>query len=233
MQLRGMQIVNFLQQANKPWYQIKTPLNVSNEAPKPTEVMIYDEIGFLGVTAQDFVKDLQDIQGAIDLHINSKGGDVFDGIAIYEALKNRTEPVNVFIDSLAASAASFIAMAGDHISIGRNAQMMIHDAHGIAIGSAKDLKETADLLDKASNNIADIYAQRAGGTVDKWRAAMRDEKWYSADEAVSAGLADEVAQPKAKLKDLTSETNWIANAPVEDLTLDPEAIVAAFRKVIE
>lgn len=225
MQLRGVQLVNFLQQANKPWYQIK------NSTTGPTEVMIYDEIGFLGVTAQDFVKDLQDIQGPIDLHINSKGGDVFDGIAIYEALKNRTDPVNVFIDSLAASAASFIAMAGDHISIGRNAQMMIHDAQGMAIGNAKDMKDIAELLDKASNNIADIYMQRAGGTVEQWRTAMRDEKWYSAQEAVATGLADEITPIKNKT------TNWIANAPIEDLTeeditLDPEAIVAAFRKVM-
>src|SRR5690606_8034659 len=99
--------------------------------------------------------------------------------------------VTVIVDSLAASIASVIAMAGDRVVMAKNATMMIHDGHGLSIGNAADMREMADLLDKVSDNIASVYAERAGGDVAEWRERMRAETWYSADEAVSAGLADE------------------------------------------
>jgi len=171
----------------KSWYSIR---NVSRSE---AEIMIYDEIGFWGVTASDFIRDLADIKAStINLRINSPGGDVFDGVAIYNAVKRHTAEVNVFIDGLAASAASFIAMAGDKVSMSPHSQMMIHEASGLAIGNAEDMRKLADMLDKTSDSIAAMYAERAGGDVTEWRARMKDETWYSDQEAVDAGLADEV-----------------------------------------
>lgn len=167
------------------WYSI------TNKSEAETEVFIYDEIGLWGVTAGDFVNELRDIKSdTITLRINSPGGDVFDGIAIYNACKRHRAIINVFIDGIAASAASFIAMAGDTVTMMPHTQMMIHEAHGLVIGPADDMRKMADILDKSSDNIASIYAERAGGTVAEWRERMQDETWLSAEEAVELGLAD-------------------------------------------
>jgi ATP-dependent Clp endopeptidase proteolytic subunit ClpP len=169
------------------WYSIK------NVSATETEIFIFDEIGFFGVTASDFVKDLADIRAnKITLRINSPGGDVFDGIAIFNALKRHEAEINIFVEGIAASAASFIAMAGDTITMMPHSQMMIHEAHGLVIGPADDMRKMADILDKSSNNIASIYAERAGGTIEEWRARMRDETWFSDQEAVELGLADSI-----------------------------------------
>lgn len=157
------------------------------------DVFIYDEIGFWGTDASTFVKDLRNLKtDTINLHLNSPGGEVFDAVAIYNALKAHPAAVNVQIDGLAASAASFIAQAGDTITMSRGSTMMIHDALAVCIGNEKDMTDTATVLSKISNNIADIYAVRAGGTVDEWRSLMREEVWFNAQEAVDAGLADSV-----------------------------------------
>lgn len=178
-----------LREGRTDWYRIQNFV----DQPDTAAIYIYDEIGYWGTSAQDFVRDLQQLKVAnLDVHINSPGGDVFDGVAIYNALRTHQATVTVHIDALAASAASFIAMAGNKVIIARNAQMMIHDASGVAIGDAAIMREMAELLDKCSDNIADIYTQKAGGTVKAWRSAMTTETWYSADEALTAGLVDEI-----------------------------------------
>ncbi len=177
------------------WYDIVDKLQAKDGEGGEfyAEVNIYDEIGMWGVTASDFVKDLTGVGSAeIRLHINSPGGDVFEGLAILTALRQHPAKVTVSVDGVAASAASFIAMAGDEIVMAPNAMMMIHDASGMVYGNADDLTQMADLLDKASQNIATIYAERAGGDADKWRAAMKIETWYTDQEAVDAGLADSI-----------------------------------------
>jgi ATP-dependent protease ClpP protease subunit len=175
-----------LRAGRNDWYRIENRAGTA-------EVYLYDEIGYFGVTAEDFVNELRGLDvRKIELHLNSPGGDVFDGVAIYQALKDHPAKVNVTVDSLAASATSFIAQAGDSIAMTRNATMMIHDGAGLCVGNADDMQAMVDLLNKTSDNIADIYAQRAGGSVADWRAAMRAETWYSAQEAVTAGLADSV-----------------------------------------
>jgi hypothetical protein len=98
---------------------------------------------------------------------------------------------------VAASAASFIAMGGDEVVMARNSELMIHDAFGMAMGDSNIMRDLADRLDKVSDNIASIYAEKAGGTVEDWRTAMRAETWYSAEEAVAAGLADRVTEKPA------------------------------------
>lgn len=176
------------------WYQIRAAAE-----GQPTEVMIYDEIGYYGVTAQDFVRDLDAIgrDNELVVRINSPGGDVFDGIAILNALRARPGTTTTIVDGLAASAASFIAMGGDEIVMRKYSELMIHDAWGMAIGNASDLRELADQLDRSSDNIAAIYAERAGGTVEEWRELMRAEQWFTADEAVEAGLATRVDDTNA------------------------------------
>lgn len=177
-----------LRQGRTDWYAFK---NITEDS---VDVLIYDEIGYWGVTAQDFVRELADLSTRnINLRLNSPGGDVFDGIAILNALRNHQATVNVTIEGLAASAASFIAMAGETVTMARNSELMIHEPHAVAVGlNAAEMRDLAERLDKVGDNIASIYAEKAGGTVEQWRAAMERETWYSAQEAVDAGLADAV-----------------------------------------
>lgn len=175
------------------WYEIK------NLSADTAEVFIYDEIGYYGVSAANFAAELRGVTASnISLRISSPGGDVFDGLAILNSLRQHSAQVNVIIDGIAASAASFIAMAGDTVKMQPQAMMMIHDASGLVIGNSRDMQEMADLLEKTSDNIAAVYAQRAGGDVEEWREAMRAETWYSDQEAVAAGLADEVVGSEAE-----------------------------------
>jgi ATP-dependent protease ClpP protease subunit len=160
------------------------------------QVYLYDEISYYGVTAADMVGALAGA-GDVELHIHSPGGDCFEGIAILNVLRAHPSPIDVVIDGVAASAASFVAMAGRTVTVARNAQMMIHDALMITVGNQADHLVSADLLGMASDNVASIYAARAGGTVAEWRARMRAETWFTADAAVTAGLADKVAGPAA------------------------------------
>lgn len=189
----------------RSWYSIK---NISKDE---TEVFIYDEIGFWGVSASDFLSELSAVSTPrITLRINSPGGDVFDGIAIYNAIRRQEASVSVFVDGLAASAASFIAMAGDTVTMSPKSQLMIHEAFGFAVGPAEDMRKMAEMLDKTSDNIASIYADRAGGTTEEWRDMMRAETWFSDREAVGAGLADgidgEEAENRASPVRASSET---------------------------
>lgn len=184
----------------KSWYRI------TNRADAAAEVLLYDEIGAWGTSAADFAKELKDVKASeITLRLNSPGGEVFDGLAIYAALKRHPAEITVHVDGLAASIASVIAMAGDKVIIDRHAQMMIHEAHAIAVGNTKDMTAMARLLDEYSDNIASIYAERAGGDVAAWRDRMRGESWFSAKEAVTAGLADEVAKGPAP-REMTAST---------------------------
>ncbi|MEW2420447.1 head maturation protease, ClpP-related [Streptomyces nigra] len=179
----------------RSWYRI------SNAAdPDEAEVMIYDEIGgWWGTTADDLIAELKQVTAPrMRVRINSPGGSVFEGIAIANALRAHPADVTVQVDAVAASIASVIAMAGDRIEMAPNSMLMIHDASGICMGNAADMEEMAELLDLISDNIADAYAARAGGTREQWRDRMRAETWYLPEDAVDNGLADEALKaPKA------------------------------------
>jgi len=181
-----------LRQGRNDWFRFE---NAADDGP--AKVFIYDEIGYWGVTASDLVAALTQLNSpAIELHINSPGGDAFDGITIMNALASHPASVHGVIDGLAASAASIIAMGCDSLTVMPGSQVMIHNASGMCIGNAADMKQMAGVLDGLDGSLAGLYAQRAGGDVATWRAAMAAETWYTADEAVAAGLADHVGGPQ-------------------------------------
>lgn len=165
---------------------------VSNDAtPK---VYVFGLIGGWRLPSDQFVKAVHALQApVIDVHINSQGGFVWDAVAMYEALKSHPATVNAYVDGLAASAASFVLQAADNRVMATGSRTMIHDAQVVGYGSPAEVRAAADLGDAVSNDIASIYADRAGGSVRSWRAAMSATTWYSAGETVDAGLADRVS----------------------------------------
>lgn len=168
----------------------------------PAVIRLYGEISpWWGIAAEDVAAQLDEITAdEIEVQIASLGGDVFEGIAIYNALRAHPARITTRVDSMAASIASVIAQAGDHRVMLTGSQMMIHEAWGFAIGTASDMRELADILDKQTDIIADIYAERADGEVAEFRTLMAAETWFDADETVDAGLADEVVKPARREK---------------------------------
>lgn len=161
------------------------------------EIWIYEDIGegwFGGLSAKQFSDDLKGI-GAVDLiqvRLNSSGGSLVDGVAIYNSLKRHNARVEVSIDGMAASIASIIAMAGDKIEIAYNAMMMIHEPWTIAAGTSADFRKTAEVMDKTSDTLITTYQNKTGldaGTIKLW---MEEETWLNAEEAVKHGFADEI-----------------------------------------
>lgn len=183
-------LANALNELKLDWFRIS---NQDDEQENAT-LFIYEEIGgWWGTPADELVKELHGLSAkTIEVRINSPGGSVFDSIAIYNALIKHPANITTCVDSLAASGASIIAMAGDKCTMMRGSQMMIHDAIGLEWGNAKDMLAMAEFLDKQSDNIATVYADKAGGEAKDWRAKMLAETWLFADEAVELGLADEV-----------------------------------------
>lgn len=175
----------------RDWYRITAEASGEKRRAK---AYIYDVIGgWFGLDTPRFVQELSELDvDELELHINSPGGNAFDGVAIRNALRQHQATVIVHVDGLAASAASAIAMAGDEVIMATGSQMMIHDGSGICLGQAADMIKMAEILDKISDGYADIYAARAGGKSGEWRERMKTETWYSASEAVDAGLADKI-----------------------------------------
>ena len=162
------------------------------------EIWLYDQIGASfwgdGISAKAFQKELTALGkvSTINLRINSPGGDVFDGLAIYNQLKQHPARIVVDVDGLAASIASIIAMSGDEVRMAGNAMMMIHNAHGMAVGDAGEMQRMAALLKQINVNLADTYAARTAQTPAQLQAWMDDETWMTADTAVQHGFADAI-----------------------------------------
>lgn len=172
---------------NKRWYRIE------NAAKDEAKIYIYDVISWYGVSADEFVKDLNAVTAkTINLHINSPGGDVFDGMAIHSALKSHPAKIITKIDGLAASIASVIALAGDEIHIAKGGFFMIHNAFSGIIGDANDMRKMADVLDKITGSIAGFYADKIGKSEEYVLDKMNDETWYTAAEALDEGFVDVV-----------------------------------------
>lgn len=177
------------------WYRI-TRNEATGTEPTSADVYIYEEIGERwwggGVSAKRLAEQLDELDvDTIRLHLNSPGGAAYEGITIMNSLRRHKARVEVTVDGLAASAASIIAMGGDHVTMNRGAQMMVHDPWGYTVGNSSEMRDYADYLDKLADSLADVYSARTGHGRAHWRQVMEAETWYNAEEAVDAGLADE------------------------------------------
>lgn len=153
---------------------------------------------------RDALKELGDVS-TINLSINSGGGSVFDGIAIYNMLKSHKATVNVYVEGLAASIASVIAMAGDTITMRSGSMMMVHMPWTLSQGNAEEMRRTADTLEKTGDSIVDIYSERTGISPDDIRNIMNDETWLSAEEAVEQGWATKLDKKEAVMNSVPKE----------------------------
>lgn len=172
------------------WYEIRGAI-----ADSPGEILIYDQIGGWGISASSFIREVSDAglfnASQVDIRIHSPGGSILDGFAIFSTLKRLSGQVNIYIDGLAASMASVLAMLpGATVHIPSNAFVMIHNAWGGAMGEADDLRDYADLLDKNSGNMVDAYAAKTGLPREEIEALMKNETWMTGAEAVEKGFAD-------------------------------------------
>ncbi len=179
-----------------------------------TEIDLYDEIGEYGVSARAFRDKLKAATGDVRLRINSPGGDVFDGIAMYNDLVAHKGRVRVEVTGLAASAASIVAMAGDEIAVAENAFLMIHNAWGITIGNQHDHIEQAKVLAEVDRALAMTYSKRSGLGITDIMSMMRDETWMTGSEAKASGFATEVLTDQTTVK-AAFDLSVYANAPAE------------------
>lgn len=162
---------------------------------QPAEILLYDEIGYWGVTAAAFLSVLAEVgDQPVRVRINSPGGDVFDGLAIFNALAAHKPGVETVVDGLAASMASVIALAGP-LSMQDASMFMIHNAWTFAMGNRHDLSKTVGVLGKIDGQIAAIYGAKTGAKAEDIAAAMDSETWFTAAEAQAAGYADTVLPP--------------------------------------
>ena len=191
------------------WYSIQ------NKAGGETaDIYIFDEIGTYGVTAQEFINDIKDLKGtSINLRINSLGGDVFDGMAMYNVIKRREAKTTVYIEGIAASIATIIALGADEVVMAENSLFMIHNAWGGTMGEAKDMRKTADTLDKISGELTDIYRKKTGLSYEALQEMMDEETWLNAEEAYELGFVDVISDSikvaakydVSKFKNITEE----------------------------
>ena len=190
------------------WY------NIQNKANKVAEVYIFDEIGSHGVTAQKFIEEIKGLgDRPINIRINSLGGDVFNGMAIHNVLKKRTYNTTVYIEGIAASIATIIALGADEVIMAENSLFMIHNAWGGVMGDAKEMRKSAATLEKISNELTEIYVKKTGLSYEAISEMMDNETWLSADEAYELGFVDSISDAMkiaakydvSKFKNITNE----------------------------
>jgi len=192
-------------------------------AEDETSISIFDQIGYdgwtgEGTTAKRIAAALRSIGGAdVTVNINSPGGDVFEGLAIYNILREYKGAVKVNILGLAASAASFIAMAGDEVRIARAGFLMIHNSWVMAVGNRNDLREVAETLEPFDRAMADIYSARTGQSQEEMLSMMDAETWIGGSDAIEAGFADDLLS--ADLVQETQGANASANNAIKRLDL--------------
>jgi ATP-dependent Clp endopeptidase proteolytic subunit ClpP len=174
------------------WYSIKNIAKSEN-----TEVMIYDEIGSYGVDAKSFINEIKNIpkDTSVLLRINSPGGSVIDGLAIYDAISRMPQKVTARIEGIAASMASVIALAADEVIMSENSLYMIHNVWGGEVGDSDDLRKAADLMDKMGERLINIYVSKTGQTEEQIRSWMDAETWFNSLEAQEAGFINLVEEP--------------------------------------
>lgn len=217
----------------------RDPLRFENAASDAVDILIYGQIvddimaEFFesGISAAGFARQLQGLKGkTLNVHVNSPGGLVFGGLAIYNLLRQHDAPVHVIVDGIAASIASVIAMAGDTVVMAPHAMMMIHEAFGMTVGNAADHKQMAEILGKESDAIAAVYAERADKRIN-WRQKMADETWFSDKEAVAAGLADRIDTTVGEAQRNSFDLSHFTNVPTELAGTNSQALVPTKRTI--
>jgi ATP-dependent Clp endopeptidase proteolytic subunit ClpP len=199
---------------NRRWFSMKAD---GDEA----EISIFDEIGAWGVTVGDFKRELDAVKdaAAITLYINSPGGDVFAAMAIYNLLAPLKEKITAHVLGWAASAASILALAGKTLRMGEGTYLMIHNPWAFSMGTAKDFRKMAELLDQIGGSMADIYTARSAHTREEILALMDEETWMTAQEAVDAGFADKIVENASAVAALAGD---ISKLPFHKM---PEALL--------
>ena len=193
----------------KNFWKFKSFLNKENK--KEAEILLYGVIGDDGywdeVTSKEFAEQLKEVEDAetISVRINSPGGDVFAGQAIYSMLKRCKAQIVVYIDGLAASIASLVAMAGDKIIMPKNSMMMIHKPWTISAGNANDMRQQADTLDKVEESMLAAYVEKTGLAEDEIKQLLADETWLTASMALEKGFCDEIEENEVRFEEINCE----------------------------
>lgn len=194
---------------NNKWYNIQ-----GKATDAVAEVYIFNEIGAYGITAQDFISEMKEYKDTpVNLRINCIGGDVFDGMAMYNIIKKREAKTTAYIEGIAASMGSVIALAADEVVMAENSLFMIHNAWGGAMGEAEDMRKTASVLEKISGEIASIYKRKTRLSLDRITDMMDEETWLNAQEAYELGFIDSISDSikvaakydVSKFKNITTE----------------------------
>jgi len=200
--------------AKSPFHKSNTFYNFVKSGDDVAELTIYDEIGFGGVTAKDVKAGLATLSAkTINVGINSPGGDVFDGVAIFNLLREHPARIEVTVDGLAASAASVIAMAGDTITVADGAFLMIHNAWALTIGNAEDHEKMIGALRKIDSALLSIYVGRTGGDPHAIQRMMTAETWLTGDEATRLGFADGTSKNKPTSVSAAFDLGVFSNVP--------------------
>ena len=194
---------------NNKWYNIQ-----GKASDAVAEVYIFNEIGAYGITAQDFIFEMKEYKDTpVNLRINCIGGDVFDGMAMYNIIKKREAKTTAYIEGIAASMGCVIALAADDVVMAENSLFMIHNAWGGAMGEAEDMRKTASVLEKISGEIASIYKRKTRLSLDRITDMMDEETWLNAQEAYELGFIDSISDSikvaakydVSKFKNITTE----------------------------
>lgn len=178
----------------REWFRV---VKATAKAPARATIHINEAIGadpfFGGVDAAELIAEIDGLAvDELEVRINSEGGSAYDGLAIANAIIRNSANTTTYVDGLAASAASLVALAGDKVVMSKYGQMMLHNSRGGVMGTAAELREAAKFLESLNASMAEFYADRAGGEVKDWAKAMDHETWYRADEALAAGLVTEI-----------------------------------------
>lgn len=211
--------------SNPDWYSIKEQ-NKDN-----TEIFIYDVIGWPFIDANIFVQELSKIDTKnITLRINSPGGDVFDGMAIHNALKAHESNVITKIEGIAASMGSVVALAGDEVQAYDNTMLMIHDPWSIAIGNQYDFKEISDILSQLSENILSVYYKKSKVGKRALKQMMKDETWMKPDVAKEKGFIDTIIDGSENDVEAKFDLSMFAHTP-EDIICAKEGKELTVREI--
>jgi ATP-dependent protease ClpP protease subunit len=201
----------------------RTGFEIINKSETNAEILLYSAIGESyfeeSISAKSFSEELKKLPSSvknITLRVNSPGGSVFDGMTIYERLRNHPAKVTAYVDGLAASIASVIIMAADEIIIGDGAMVMIHKPMSFVAGNSLELERMIDVLDKIENQMIGIYAKKTGLTRSEISAALAKETWYTSDEAIELGFANKKFEAKDTLHlaaSMVENCSWFKNKP--------------------